>query len=273
MAKRDDRKPRERVIAEQLAYGNLLAASPGVRALAETTKRELAEGLTEEQARQRIRSRLESEGLTLRKQMLPSLSRRLTRVPLRKLLHALADHIADRSQSRTFGKALDSLVEKVGLDQWMEDYIYAYAASGRVLPMFSGYTGTVVRMDMGMPADKTPTVWLIATPASDTEALIEWFREEARDAFPDETFAKRHGKALEGAQFYRMKHEGRTYAQIAHDNVYELYPDLCASDDDEEFAFYTKLVERETERVKKLAERTAQRGDKIALYMSPEDSS
>ena len=264
------RKPRERVTAEHLAYGNLLAAAPGFRDLAETTRAEIAEGLSEAEARQRIRSRLESLGLSARRQLLPGVSRRVFRVSLRKLLRALADHIAEKSSSKTFGGALDSMFARLGFDEWLEDYIWTYASTGEVAPIFSGYAGTVTRHEFGPKGDKTPSVWLIATPASDIEALIEWFRDEAREVFPDETFVKRHGKALQGAQFYRMNREGRAFSEIAHENIYELYPELCASDDDEEFDFYTRLVERETERVKKLAERTAKRGDIIFGYVSPD---
>lgn len=270
MRNRTKSEPRERTVAEHLVYGNLLAATPGLRALARQTKADLEAGLDEEQARQRLRARLESEGLTLRKMLLPSASRKLLRVSLRKLLHALADLIADKSKSKKFGPALDAFLGKLGLDQWLEDYVFAYASEGQVLPIFRGYAGAVQVLHIGPPGDKSPVVWLAATPASDVEALISELRE-AVAVFPDDTFTKRHGKAVEGATYYRMNQEGTYYSTIAHDNIYELYPELCASDDDEEFAFYTKLVERETARIKKLAERTAARGDRIVSYVSPED--
>jgi hypothetical protein len=272
MTTKRHQKPRERVITAHLVYGHLLAAAPRLRELADATKAEIAEGLSEAEARQRIRSRLESLGLTALKQLLPSVSRKMLRVSLRKLLRALADLLADKSKSKTLGAALDSMLAKIGFDQWLEDYVWTYASTGEVAPIFTGYAGTVMCHEFGPKGDKTPTVWLIATPASDIEALIEWFRDEARQAFPDETFAKRHGKALDGARYHRMNQEGRSYSQIALDNIYELYPELCASDDEEEFAFYTQLVKRETERVKKLAERTAARGDRILGYVSPNET-
>ena len=272
MTGRRQKAPKERVIAERLMHGNLLGASEGARELAEAARADLAEGLSETEVRRRIRSRLESQGLTLRRQLLPSVSRRMLRVRLRPLLRALADLIADRSPSRRFGSALDSLLARIGLDQWLEDYIWTYAKTGEVLPIFEGYAGTVFRTEIGPKGDKTPTVWLVATPASDVESLIEWLKDEARTAFPADTFSKRFGTLEEGAQFYRWNREGRTYEQIAHDNINELYPDWCASDDQAEFDEYTRLVERETARVKKLAERTAARGDRIASFVSPEDT-
>lgn len=266
------RKPRERVIAERLMHGNLLAAAPVLQEFAKTVREEFCEQqLSEEQVRQRIRSRLESQGLTMRTMLFPSLSRRLLRVSLRKLLRALADHFADKAPSKRFGGALDSVLAKLGFDQWLEDYIFAYATTGEVLPILEGYTGTVYRANIGPPDDKTPSVWLVATPTSDIDALIQWFKEEARNAFPDETYAKRKGKALEGAQSYRLNKEGKNFEQQAHENISELYPDLYTSDDDEEFLFCEKLVATEAERLKKLAERTAKRGDIVQLYTSPED--
>jgi hypothetical protein len=272
MAYKKRHKPNERVIAERLAHGNLFGAAPGIRQLADVARSEYEEDLSELQVRQRIRARLESQRVTLRRMLLPSLSRRMLRVPLRKVLRALADYVADKSPSNRFGGAVDSLLDKIGLDQWLEDYIWTFATTGEVSPIFEGYTGTVYISEFGPPGDKTPSVWLVATPASDVDALIEWFKEEARKAFPDETFAKRGGKALEGAQYYRWNQEGRSYAEIAHDNISELYPDMFISDDDEEFLFCQKLITRETERVKKLAQRTAERGDIIVDYVSPEEA-
>jgi hypothetical protein len=268
MRTRTKSEPRERTVAEHLVYGNLLAATPGLRALARQTKADLETSLSEEQARQRLRARLESQGLTLRKMLLPSVSRKLLRVSLRKLLHALADLIADKSESKRFGTALDTLLGKFGVDQWLEDYVFAYAAQGEVLPIFRGYAGAVQVLEVGPLGDKSPLVWLVATPASDVDALISEFKE-AVTVFPDETFTKRHGKAVKGATYYRMNQEGKSYSEIAHENIFDLYPELCASDDNGEFAFYTKLVERETKRVEKLALRTAERGDRILDYKSP----
>ncbi len=269
--KRQRRKPNERVLIEALAQGNLFAATPGFQEYAEWTREQLAGGLDEQQVRRRIRSRLESEGLTLKRQLFPGLSRKIQRVKLRRLLKELADYIVERTPATRLGPALDAAFDKIGFDQWLEDAIWTYATTGETAPMLESYSGTVYRLDIGPEGDKLPFVLLAATPASDVSALMQWFEEEARAAFPDETFAKRSGKAAEGARYYRLNQEGRTYEQIAHDNINELYPDLLASDDDEEFDFYTKLVEKETERIKKLALRTARRGDIILDHTSPAD--
>lgn len=263
--------PRERVLIERLAQGNLLAATPGFRYYAECARSEIAQGLTEAQVRLRIRHRLESDGVTLKRQLFPGLSRKLQRVRLRRLLLALADYIAERSPANRLGPALDHLFERIGFDQWFEGAIWTYAKTGEAAPMFASYSGTVVRIDLGPDGDKTPLVLLAATPASDIGALVEWFEDEALEAFPAETFTKRSGKAADGARYYRMNQEGSSYEQIAHDNICELYPDLLASDDDEEFDHFTWLAAKETERVKKLAFRTARRGDIIFDYKSPAD--
>lgn len=268
MADKKKHKGKERVVAERLMHGNLFGAAPGVRDLAEKARDDFESGLDEAGVRQRIRSRLESEGLTMRRMLLPGLSRKLLRVRLRPVLKAVADVIADKSPKR-LGAAVDGLLGKIGFDQWLEDYIWTYASTGEVMPMLEGYTGTVYRADFGPPDDRSTAVWLVATPASDVDALVEWFKEEARRAFPAETFAKRGGKALEGAQYYRWNQEGRTYAEIAHENIQDLYPDLYFSDDDEEFQFCEKLVAREEDRIKRLAERTVQRSDIIHDYKSP----
>jgi hypothetical protein len=264
------RPPKERVLIESLAHGNLLAAAPGFQDYAEWTREQLAGGLTEEQVRQRLRSRLETDGLTLKRQLFPGLSRKVQRVRLRRLLLALADHIASRAPANRLGGALDLFFDKIGFDQWLEDAIWTYASTGEAVPMLASYGGTVYRASVGPEGEKSPLVFLIATPASDVSALMEWFEEEAQAAFPDATFAKRSGKAAEGARYYLMNQEGQTFEQIAHDNITALYPDLLASDDDAEFEHYTWLATKETERIKKLALRTARRGDIIFDYKSPE---
>lgn len=271
MPKRRIRKPpKERVLIESLAHGNLLAAAPGFQDYAEWTREHIAVGLTEQQVRQRIRSRLESDGFTLKRQLFPGLSRGMQRIRVRKLLRALADHVADRTPAKRLGELVDLLANKVGFDSWLEDAIWTYASTGEPAPMLASYGGTVYRASVGPEGEKSPLVFLIATPASDVSALMEWFEEEAQAAFPDATFTKRSGKAADGARYYLMNQEGQTFEQIAHENICELYPDLLASDDDEEFDFFTKLVEKETERIKKLALRTARRGDIIFDYKSPE---
>lgn len=263
---------RDRVLAERLVHGNLVAAFPGIRDLTEVVRQEHESGLSEREVRQRIRSRLEAAGLTARAMVLPSLSRKLSRMSLRKVLLALVDYIVQRSASRRIGDAVDSLFAKLGVDDWLEDYIYTYAVTGEVLPIYEAFAGTVMRTELGFEGHKTPIVVLMASPASDTEALVEWFRQEARSAFPEETFAKRHtDKALEGAQSYRLNQEGKSFTEMAHENIQELYPEMLASDDDEEFYLYEKFVEREAARLKKAAERTAARGDRIFGYMSPDD--
>lgn len=191
---------KERILAEQLIYGNLFAAAPGLRALADLARTEHDSGLMERDIRQRIRSRLESEGLTSRKMLLPNISRKMLRVKLRPLLHALADLIVDKAPTNRFGLSLDHLLAKIGYDQWLEDFVFTYATTGEVLPIFGAYAGTVHRHEFGPEGDKSPTFWLVATSASDLQALLEWFKEEVRAAFPDETFTKRHGKAFEGVQ-------------------------------------------------------------------------
>jgi hypothetical protein len=266
------RSPRSRIVAERLMWGDLIGASPLVRGLAEDAKKETALGLSEDEVRQRIRSRMHSEGLTARAFLLPSLSRKMQRVKLRPVLRALADLIANKAGSSKLGPALEPLLEKIGWDTWLEDFIWHYAKTGEASPVFEAFHGKAFVHQFGKEGEKTPSVVLIATPASDVRSLVEEFIGLCKQNFPSETFSKRFEAQLEGARYFRMRQEGATFAQMAHSNIQERFPHLLTSDNDAEFHSYEGLVETERKRIERLAGRTFERADRIVDFLSPEES-
>jgi hypothetical protein len=245
-------------------WGDLIGASPVLRDMAATARAETEQGITEAEVRQRIRSRMQSEGMSTRSWLLPSLSRKMLRVKIKPLLHALADVIASKSSASRLGPAIQPWLEKLGLDQWLEDFIWHYAQTGEPSPIFDAFTGKAFVNEMGPVGDKTPTVWLIATPASDVRALVEEFIELAEATFPDDTFSKRFASQLEGARYFRQhKQHDVAYSQIARQKVSEDRPDL-----EERSDAFKELLDIETERVTKAAERSFERADRIVDFLS-----
>ena len=258
------RRPRERLIAERLMWGDLIGASPVLRNMAASARAETEQGLSEAEVRQRIRSRMQSEGMTTRAWLLPSLSRKMLRVKLKPLLHALADLIASKTSSNRLGAAIEPWFEKLGIDQWFEDFIWHYAQTGETSPIFDAFTGKAFVHEMGPQGNKTPAVWLIATPASDVRALVEEFIELAETAFPDETFSKRFESLRAGARYLRLHEQlGLSYGQIARKELSENRPDLETGSDS-----FKELLQLETERITKAADRSSQRADRIVDFLS-----
>lgn len=260
------RQPRERIVAERLMWGDLLGASPILRDMASAARAETELGLSEDEVRQRIRARMQSEGANTRAWLLPTFSRKTLRVKLKPLLRALADLLAAKAASNRLGPALQPMLERIGIDRWLEDYVWHYAQTGETSPVFDSFTGKTFVQEMGPRGDKTPTVWLVATPASDVRALVEEFIELAERTLPDVTFSKRFDSQLEGARYLRLHEQlGLSYGQIARREVIEDRPDLEEGSDS-----FKELLALETERITKAAERSVKHADKVIDFLSAE---
>lgn len=264
------RTANERIVADRLMWGNLFGSSILMREMADNAREDYLNGEPEELIRLRIRSRAESEGVAGPRMLFPAFTRKLLRVRLRPLLHACVDVLLARSKARRVNDFAKWLSDALGWDKWLEDYLYGYATTGEPGQIYEGFTGVVKRADIGPEGEKVPTVVLIATPATDTVAYVEQFKELCLAAFPDCTFSKRSDAIEEGARYFRLNQQGIPYSKIAFDNICALYPEWLASDDDQEFYAFEALVGRETERVKKLASRTFERGDRIIDFMYPD---
>lgn len=263
---RPKRKPSARIAAERLMWGDLIGASPPIRRMADEARAESDSGLGEDEVRRRIRARIHSEGLSTRAIFFPNLSRKLLRFPLRKLLRAVADLLADRAESKKLGGALQPFLDKIGFDQWLENYIWDYARTGEPSPVFECFTGQVVYHEVGPEGDRTPTVWLVATPASDTRALIREFEELCAKSFPDETLRKRFDESPDGARYLRIhEQQGLSYGEIARKELIERRPDL--PEDSPEFR---EMLSMDTERITKAAARVYERADRIVNFRSAE---
>lgn len=246
-------------------WGDLLAASPMIRELSETAKSEHDEGLTEDQVRQRIRSRLQTEGLTVRAAVLPTLSRKMLRIKLRPLLHALAELLANKAQSKRFGDAIEPWFAKLGLDKWLEDFIWNYALTGEASPVYEVFSGKTFVQEFGKGDDKTPTVWLVASPASDVRALIEEFLDQCERTLPDDTMGKRYAETARGMRYFRLHQEGRSYTEIGREELQAERPDLSVDSDE-----FDELLRMRTEQVTKAASRSFARADRIFDFLSAE---
>lgn len=261
---RQKKTPSARIVAERLMWGDLFGASPPIRELAESARADVESGLTEEAIRQRIRSRMQSEGISTRAALFPTLTRKHMRVRLRALLHAFADLLATKAEGNRLGPALQPWLDKLGFDQWLEDYLWQYAVTGETSPIFDSFCGKAFVSEVGPEGDKTPTVWLIATPYSNVPALQEEFIELCLSAFPDATFSKRFDSMLEGARYLRMHEQhGISYGEIARRELLQARPDLAEGSEQ-----FKELLRMNTETITQSAGRSFHRADRILENLS-----
>lgn len=265
--------PRARLIANQLMWGNLITASPIMRELADKVREERSAGVDEQVVIERLRSRLQSEGLTTRSALAPNLTRKMLRVRLRPLLHALVDLFMSKTKHRRLGEALSSFLDRVGWDSYIEQAVLEYASTGHALPVHELFAGKVLTHDFGMRGEHWPCIVLVATPSSDLNALKAELDAQAAATFPAASLGKKYPVArLKGAEYVLKHAEDRTYAEIAHEEVQEERPSLLTSDDDEEFMSYEGLVETRRKTIEKAARRVLDHGDRILDIPSPGDS-
>jgi hypothetical protein len=159
------------------SLGQLLASAEPFRDLAEQAKARLGAGESEEQVRGFVLREGKKLGLCGPRSLLPALSRKVLRIPLSRLLRALADHWATLAGKRTVGEAVNGFLDRVVFDAWFCDYIIGWARSGEPGPFFASTEGKVFPMALGRGTDKTPLVVAVATPMSDPRELAREFFE------------------------------------------------------------------------------------------------
>jgi hypothetical protein len=250
------------------SLGQLLASVEPFRDLADQAKARLGAGESEEQVRGFVLREGKKLGLCGPRSLLPSLSRRVLRVPLSRLLRDLADHLSTLAGKRTVGDAVNGFLDRVGFDAWFCDYIIGWARTGEPGPFFASAEGKVFPMPLGRGAEKTPVVVAVGTPMSDPREFAREFLELCVTTFPDATW-DRMGLNVEAARCVRLGLEERTDYQIAELLLDENEPGWrVAFEDTSDLRVRRKA---EAKRVQKLRERFwKDYGDNLFAFLSPE---
>jgi hypothetical protein len=250
------------------SLGQLLASAEPFRDLADQAKARLGAGESEEQVRGFVLREGKKLGLCGPRSLLPSLSRRVLRVPLSRLLRDLADHLSTLAGKRTVGDAVNGFLDRVGFDAWFCDYIIGWARTGEPGPFYAPTEGGVFPIAVGKGPDATPMVIAAAGPFSDPREIAAKFLDTCLDTFPDATW-DRMGLNVEAARCVRLHREGRTDYEIA---------ELLLDENEPGWRYvYEDAAERrerrktEAKRVQKLRTRFwKDYGDSILAFVSPD---
>jgi len=209
MTNREDRTP-----GKLFAWGQLIAAVPEFQELRDSTADLMDQGTSEEDVREHVLQ----EGRDLRiigpRTMLPSLTRKVTRLPLRKFLHLLADSLADKAQGKRVGDVVDGLWEKIGAEEWFADYIIDWAKTGEPGQFFELFGGRVWSQRMHPDKDAPSAVWMVVTPTSDPRALLEEAYRECVKTLPPESFSQ-YGANIRAHKIARLHLDGLNWDAIA----------------------------------------------------------
>ena len=250
------------------SIGQLVASAEPFRDLAEAAKVRLAAGEPEEYVRGFVLREGKQLGLCGPRSLLPSLSRKVLRIPLSKLLRELAAHLAKLAGKRTAGQTVNGFLDKIGFDAWFCDYIIGWARSGEPGPFFASTEGKVIPLTVGTGADTTPIVVAVATPLSDPRELTREFYAMCVDTFPDATW-DRMGLNVEAARCVRLGRLGLTDYKIAEILLDENEPGWRVVY--EEKSEWRERRRTEAKRIQKLRERFwKDYGDSLFAFLSPE---
>ena len=250
------------------SLGQVLGSAEPLRDLADQARTRLNAGESEEQ----VRGFVLREGKRLRlcgpRSLLPILSRKVLRIPLRKLLHAVADQLTALAGKRTVGDAVNGILDEMGFDAWFCDYVVGWARTGEPGPFYGPTEGGVFPITVGKGSDATPMVIAAAGPFSDPREIARKFLDTCIDTFPDATW-DRMGLNVEAARCVRLGREGRTDYEIAELLLDENEPGWRYVY--ENAAEWREHRKTEAKRVQKLRTRFwKDYGDSILAFVSPD---
>jgi len=194
--------------------GQWFAAAEPVRKMARDARAALDAGTPEAEVRAQVLEAAEREGLVSVRLLLPSLSRKVLRLPLKKTLTQLADYYIAKAEGRKFGDWTDKLMASIGYDEWLVNYIMTFAQTDEPPAAFDVFAGRVWTQQMGPEGEKSPVVFCVGTPLSDPRELARDFLEQCATQFPEMTWS-RYGYNPEAARYFRLNREGLTDAEIA----------------------------------------------------------
>lgn len=253
---------------KMLSLGQMLGGAEPLRDLAKEAKSRLDAGESEEHVRGYLLREGNRLGLCGPRSLLPVLSRKVLRIPLKKLLRELADHFTAMAGKRSVGDAVNGILDKMGFDAWFCDYVIAWAKTGEPGAFYGPSVGGVFPITIGKGSDAAPMVIAAAGPFSDPREIARKFLDTCLDTFPDATW-DRMGLNVEAARCVRLRHEGRTDYEIAELLLDENEPGWRYVYEDA--AEWRERRKTEAKRVQKLRERFwKDYGDSIFALVSPD---
>jgi hypothetical protein len=160
----------------------------------------------------------------------------------------------------------DALLDAIGFEAWFVENVRRGARDEDPLP-FGSYVGGIF---IDTSHQDFPTVWVVATPASDPDALAKTFVRKCRQTFGKQAFRAVYQFAVHGKphlytpeQMSAMHERGLSYKEIAIQSLREVHQGIVESP--EQFK-----PEIETERTRIVKSISAAR--KLWNLRRPEDS-
>lgn len=235
-----------------LSLGQLFAAADEAHALRDEARALLDAGASEDEVRGRVIELGRGLGLTGPRVLLPSLTRRITRMNMDTFLRQVAGLLAKKYQGKRVGDVADGLFDKVGIEEWLANWVLDWAKTGEPGPYFEAFGGRVWTQRVGFGENKVDSVWCIITPSSHPQELLKQAFEESVRLFPAETFS-RYGASVEAHRIVRLKVEepSRSWGDIAEMLLDEREPSLRDLGPEA----FAERREMERERIEKLAAR------------------
>jgi len=133
---------------------------------------------------------------------------------LSKFLHELAEHLAKKFEGKRVGDVADGLMERIGFDDWLVDYIIGWAKTDEPLAFFEAAGGRVWTQEVGFSGHKVPSVWMVITPMSDPQGLMDKAKKLCQLTLPPETYS-RYGWDVRSHQVAVMRSDGKDWGEVA----------------------------------------------------------
>jgi hypothetical protein len=251
-----------------LSFGQLFAAADEARLLRDEARDLLDAGASDDEVCSHVITRGRELGLIGPRVMLPSLTRRITRMSMPAFLNAAAKLLAKKYQGKRVGDVADGLWSRIGMDHWLASYVLDWAKTGEPGPFFESFGGRVWVQRIGLGEPKVDSVWCVITPSSHPQELLRQAFEESVRVFPPETFS-RYGYSVEAHRIVRMKTDdpSLSYGDIAERLLDEREPQLREMGRE----VFAERRDSERKRIEKLVSRFWEDyADSFFSYLSPE---
>jgi hypothetical protein len=208
-------------------------------------KEDLEQGLSDEEVRRRTIDRARKDTLAGIRILLPSMTRKAIRAPAPLAIRILADHFAKKWRKKKVRDAAARIVDALGWDAWLADYILNWAKTGEPGPYFAGFEGGVVSAAIGPEGDRFPIVVAVVTPVTDLGRLVEELRAVHQRTMPRASSRSIRNAEVQ-ARWFRLFHEDYSDRQIAEMELEAIGFRFRAKDDAE----YKRELRLMTGRVK-----------------------
>ena len=144
----------KRTLGKRNSIGQLIALGPEFIAIREAAEEALARGASDEEVTALIVQMGRDEGLIGPRVLLPSLTRKLLRMPAAKVWREIADFLTKKTEGQRLGDVADGLWGRLGLDREFAAYFLHWAKTGEPGAYFESWGGKVWTQKMGFGDSK-----------------------------------------------------------------------------------------------------------------------